>query len=207
MYFSDDCNIRAIRQVTRSFDVFYDLRLNKRLSTQSRRRWFETPSRALIMASLLCCEAFPVQNIDIGDQQSKGICRAFPTRSAHFLDFTIPPVVGLYVIWLMSIAFSGYKISWVTKLLVTSPGQAMIGEWHLHTKTQALQWRHNWRDSFSNHQPYDCLLNRLFRRRSKKTSKLRVIGLCAENSPGTGEFPAQRPVTRKMFPFDDVIMP
>ena len=36
-----------------------------------------------------------------------------------------------------------------------------------------------------------CLLNRLFRRRSKKTSKLHVTGLCARNSPGTGEFPAQ----------------
>ena len=40
-------------------------------------------------------------------------------------------------------------------------------------------------------QPHDCLLNRLFRRRSKKTSKLRVTGLCAGNSPGTDEFPAQ----------------
>ena len=28
----------------RSFDVFFDLRLNKRLSKQSRRLWFETPS-------------------------------------------------------------------------------------------------------------------------------------------------------------------
>ena len=54
-----------------------------------------------------------------------------------------------------------------------------------------LQWRHNGRDSISNHQPYDCLLNRLFRRRWKKTSKLRVTGLCAGNSPGTGEFHAQ----------------
>ena len=35
------------------------------------------------------------------------------------------------------------------------------------------------------------LLNRLFRRRSKKTSKLCVTGLCAGNSPGTGEFPTQ----------------
>ena len=43
----------------------------------------------------------------------------------------------------------------------------------------------------SNHQPHDCLLNRLFRRRWKKTSKLRVTGLCVGNSPGTGEFPAQ----------------
>ena len=55
----------------------------------------------------------------------------------------------------------------------------------------ALRWRHNGPDSVSNHQPHDCLLNRLFRRRSKKTSKLRVTGLCVGNSPGTGEFPAQ----------------
>ena len=54
-----------------------------------------------------------------------------------------------------------------------------------------LWWRHNERDSVSNHQPHDCSLNRLFRRRSKKTSKLRVTGLCVGNSPGTGEFPAQ----------------
>ena len=54
------------------------------------------------------------------------------------------------------------------------------------------QWRHNERDGVSNHQPHDCLLNRLFRRRSKKTSNLCVTGLCEGNSPGTGEFPAQR---------------
>ena len=41
---------------------------------------------------------------------------------------------------------------------------------------------------------------------SEKTSKLRVTGLGAGNSPVTGEFPAQKPVTRKMFPFDDVTM-
>ena len=52
-------------------------------------------------------------------------------------------------------------------------------------------WRHNGRDGVSNHQPYDCLLNRLFSPRSKKTSKLRVTGLCAGNSLVTGEFPAQ----------------
>ena len=35
------------RPVTRSFDVFFDLRLNKRLSKQSWVWWFETPSRPL----------------------------------------------------------------------------------------------------------------------------------------------------------------
>ena len=54
-----------------------------------------------------------------------------------------------------------------------------------------LWWRHNGCDSVSSHQPHDCLLNRLFSRRSKKTSKLRVTGLCEGNSQGTGEVPAQ----------------
>ena len=56
---------------------------------------------------------------------------------------------------------------------------------------KSLRWRHNDHAGVSNHQPHGCLLNRLFRRKSKKTSKLRVTGLCAGNSPGTGEFPAQ----------------
>ena len=55
----------------------------------------------------------------------------------------------------------------------------------------ALLWRHNGHDGVSNHQPHHCLLNRLFGRRSNKTSKLRATGHCTGNSPGTGEFPAQ----------------
>ena len=56
----------------------------------------------------------------------------------------------------------------------------------------SLEWRHNGWHGVSNHQPHDCLLNRWFRRRSKKALKLRFTGLCAGNSPVTGEFPAQR---------------
>ena len=40
----------------------------------------------------------------------------------------------------------------------------------------ALHWRHNDRDGVSNHRRLDCLLNHLFKRRSKKASKLRVTG-------------------------------
>ena len=40
--------------------------------------------------------------------------------------------------------------------------------------------------------PFSRLLNCLFQRRYKKTSKLRVTGLCGGNPPETGEFPAQR---------------
>ena len=42
------------------------------------------------------------------------------------------------------------------------------------------------------YQPHGCLLNRLFRRKSNKLSKLRVTGLCEGDSPVTGEIPAQR---------------
>ena len=70
----------------------------------------------------------------------------------------------------------------------------------------SLHWRHNDNDGVSNHQPHGCLFNCLFRRRSKKTSKLRVTGLCVGNSPGPVNSPHKGPVTRKMFPFDDVIM-
>ena len=37
----------AQRSVTRSCDVFFDLRLDQQLSKQWRRRWFDTPSRSL----------------------------------------------------------------------------------------------------------------------------------------------------------------
>ena len=70
----------------------------------------------------------------------------------------------------------------------------------------SLQWRHNARDGVSNNQPHDCLLNRLFRRRSKKTPKLRVPGLCAGIHRSPVNSPHKWPVTRKMFPFDDVII-
>ena len=43
-----------------------------------------------------------------------------------------------------------------------------------------------------NSSPLDCLLNCLFRSRSKKTSKLRVTLLCEGNPPVIGGFPSQR---------------
>ena len=56
----------------------------------------------------------------------------------------------------------------------------------------SLQWRHNERDGVSNHRRLDCLLNCLFRHRSRKASRLRVTGLCEGNLSVTGEFPVQR---------------
>ena len=62
-----------------------------------------------------------------------------------------------------------------------------------------LHWRHNDHDGVSNNQPRGCLLNRLFRRRSKKTSKLRVTGLCVGNSPGPVNSPHKGQLRGKGF--------
>ena len=57
--------------------------------------------------------------------------------------------------------------------------------------TISLHWRHNECNGVSNFWRVQCLLKRLVRCRSKKTSKLHVTGLCEGNSPRTDEFPAQ----------------
>ena len=67
-----------------------------------------------------------------------------------------------------------------------------ITKWYNTKYVRALQWCHNECNGISNYQHLDCLLNCLFRRRPKKTSKLLVTGLCEGNSIVTGEFPAQR---------------
>ena len=69
-----------------------------------------------------------------------------------------------------------------------------------------LQWRHNGGYGVSNHQPRDCLLTRLFKRRSKKTSKLRVTGLCQGIRRSPVNSPRKWPATRKIFQSDDIIM-
>ena len=65
--------------------------------------------------------------------------------------------------------------------------------------TYALQWHHNVHDGVSNHQPHDCLLNRLFKAQNKENTNT-PRDRWPVNSPHKG------PVTRKMFPFDDFIM-
>ena len=104
-----------------------------------------------------------------------------------YYSMTAPPKL-----WAFGLAYQCNRIVELQKRAIRT---ITISKCNAHTSPllkhmgilSALQWRHNGRDSVSNHQPHDCLLNRLFRRWSKKTSKLRVTGRCA----GGGEFPAQ----------------
>ena len=102
-----------------------------------------------------------------------------------------------------SMTFQGMlEIPWLSRLCMNPEwgykrNRGIFNEYMHHSRSMgacfsALQWHHNGCDGVSNHQPHDCLLNRLFRHRSKKTSKLRIRGFCEGNSPVTSEFPAQR---------------
>ena len=115
--------------------------------------------------------------------------------------FTVTPLERHGVTNQRSIYFLSNSVPWLTttkrpnsfKIELFQPDTVMAEWWFIKKNpAKSLRWRHNEHDGVSNHQPHGCLLNRLFRRISKKTSKLRVTGLCAGNSPGTGEFPAQR---------------
>ena len=109
---------------------------------------------------------------------------------------------GPWVIGDISVVRFVLEFRWRSRIVDVEPSSNFE-----HKKCRiSLQWRHNGRDGVSNHQPHDYLPNRLFRRRSKKISVFRITGCCAGNSSVTGEFPHKEPVTRKMFPFDDVIM-
>ena len=61
-------------------------------------------------------------------------------------------------------------------------------------RTTALQWRHNEHDGVSITSVSMVYLSVSSAANQRKHHwKLRVTGLCAENSPVTGEFPARRP--------------
>ena len=76
----------------------------------------------------------------------------------------------------------------------------------ISNKQCTLQWRHNERDSVSNHRCLYSLLNRLFRYRTKKTSNLRVTSHCEGNSLMTSEFPAQRTSNAGNVSLNDDVM-
>ena len=64
-------------------------------------------------------------------------------------------------------------------LLGTTFSECQTGHFWARTCIMiSRQWRHNWWNGISNHQPHHCLLNCLFRCRSKKPSKFHLTGIC-----------------------------
>ena len=122
-------------------------------------------------------------------------------KSISYFDFGFTPPYGTH--------FKGFTIHkcwliwWFKDVMIAliSHPQYLPYEWQYITST-SLQWRNNGRDGVSNQQPYHCLLTCLFRSRSKEISLAFVRGI--HRLPLNSQ--QNWPVTRKMIPFDDVIM-
>ena len=103
----------------------------------------------------------------------------------------------LYTIWIRyfrtcSLCFVEELWPYISKEAGNFNKMNSLSTFHVFQNTcNTLQWRHNERDDVANHQRLEYLLNRLFRRWSKKTGKLRLTGFCEGISPITGGFPSQ----------------
>ena len=117
---------------------------------------------------------------------------AYSCRHSFQIFPSSPAGNCLLMLWRAALSLSIHQLHWL---------------WRKDYKDMVIQqWRHNEHDGVSNHQPHDCLFKRLFRHRSKTTSKLLITGLCEGIHRWPVKSPHKGPVTQKMFPFDDVIM-
>ena len=71
----------------------------------------------------------------------------------------------------------------------------------------SYQWRHNGRDSVSNHQHHDCFLNLYSDTDQRKNQSFTSLAFVRGIHRKPVNFQHKWPVTRKLFPIDDVIMP
>ena len=113
----------------------------------------------------------------------------FLAQCRKLIAFNIPPIKWISI--LMYLVLVGTHFTCYHSHLLPHPDTS----WYMYI----LRWRHNWHDGVSNHQPHNCLLNRVVRRRSKKTSKPRVTGPCVGSHRSPVNSRHKWPVTRKNF--------
>ena len=105
-------------------------------------------------------------------------------------SFELGPVIFLAWSWLL-VLWHAWLIQWSLYMLyptiIWTIGTSRVthaGHWNITVTSQWFRYRLK--------SPASRLFTQSFiQTQIKKTSKLRVTGLCAGNSPGTGEFPAQ----------------
>ena len=97
----------------------------------------------------------------------------------HFISWLVLVIIFHIIMKLNVVLVSSFVYSWSCEYITIYVAvRTWLSYWQPFL---TLEWRHNERDGVSNHRHLGCLLNGLFRRRSKKTSKIRVIDpLCWE---------------------------
>ena len=119
------------------------------------------------------------------------------TSSENYASKIITPyflfsILNSMILWIVLGHQCAYTDDPARHNATTTAGTQLIPNLSLHWLTS---WWARWRLISS----VSRLYNRLFRHRSKKTSKLRVTGLCEGNPPETGGFPSQRASNADLF--------
>ena len=114
------------RPVTRSFDIFFDLRLNKRLNKHSWRWWFDTPScpllrhcNALILNAMKLLSNLTVYN----DRRSCVIMLLGSQHDEHHSFASCPRQIA-------SKKYSYIKLLWMHMYYCVSALSALLYMWH-----------------------------------------------------------------------------
>ena len=146
------------RPVTRSFDVFFDRRLNKRLSKQPRGWWLETLSRSLwrqsnaVIYTVECRWYFCWIRGFLHTQKS----RQQATEINVMYISTYPRYFGARSVSSVICKMSSEGLSFLIVDIVFFFNKSSCMKRGLNWK---LLWRHNAHDGVSNRQPFDCLLS------------------------------------------------
>ena len=119
------------RPVTRNFEVFFDLGVNKRLSKQSWGWWFETPSLPLWRHSN---DYLKTSHVVVFDPLCTHKDFLSTYRDSHCYD----------------------KTTWQHCYLHLKSRVVVMQTVSLVINSGSLQWRHYEHDGVSNHQPHDC---------------------------------------------------
>ena len=134
------------------------------------------------MASHITSLSIAFSNVYSGADQRK-----------HQTSATLAFVRGIHRWPVMYVSHKSLKLTWKVHYLKFHSNfagvNALTSQYHCircPSREKPLRWRHNGCNGVSNHRHHDNLLNHLFRRTSKKTSKLHVTGLCEGNPPVTG---------------------
>ena len=128
--------------VTWSFGVFFDLRLNKRLSKQWRHRWFETPSRSLWRHHSVVGTSLPDQ--------------AESTTTLYWTEYI--SICHKRIVWSADRALNMQANNLPSQL--QWPFESTDSPVVEITMVPILQWRHIENHTASTHQHIECMFNR-----------------------------------------------
>ena len=200
------------RPVTRGFGVFFDLCLNKRLNKQSWRRWFETPWRTLIRTSLYWLATYPTLLTRVSKPiryptLSIQLCKELFSgdRNATFAEqwinrwreICLNDTAQLYMD--MTFCAVNSKTSRRNRTLM----EPTLPLWKITSHNNGIL-REHYRDVIISAMAFQItgvsivyltVCSGADQRKHQSFASLAFV---------TGEFPGQKPVTRKMIPFDDV---